>query len=591
MPLRIAVDGPVGAGKSTIADEVSRRLGILHLDTGAMYRAVGLTAMERGVDLEDEEAVSRLCRSICVSVEQQEDGQHTLVDGVDKTALLRAEKISMAASKVSTYSAVRAEMVRAQQRIAGSASMLLDGRDIGTRVLPDADVKIFLTASAEERARRRLKQLQEKGDAPAFEVVLEDLRRRDWQDSHREHDPLRQAEDAVLVDTTHLDFEQSVEKILAVIREKTEGTDAMHDKPMSALDYARAACDTMMRRYAAADLPPKGHFHYHQGVFLSGVLNTWQLTGNRAYFDYAKDWIDSVFNEDGSIKDCVWSDLDDIQPGILLFPILDETGDEKYLRFLRTVYAEVKDIPQTPEGGNWHKKTLKNQMWLDGLYMAGPFCAEYAERFHLPELSENVVRQVRLVFRHTKDEATGLLRHAWDMDRAEPWADPVTGKAPEFWGRAMGWVPVAILDDMDHLPEGSEGWEELRANAVELLESLRRYQSEDGRWYQVVDKGSDPANWLENSCSCLYVAAMAKAVRKGFLPDSFRESIRRGYEGVIRSLTWEGDDVQVGNVCIGTGVGDYEFYLKRPVHANDLHGMGAFLLMCCEVARLEEMGK
>ena len=122
----------------------------------------------------------------------------------------------------------------------------------------------------------------------------------------------------------------------------------------------------------------------------------------------------------------------------------------------------------------------------------------------------------------------------------------------------------------------------LEKMAVDLLKSLLAFQSEDGRWYQVVNRGDDPANWLENSCSCLYVAALCKAIRKGLLDASYLEYARKGYEGVIRSLTWEGDDLIIGNVCIGTGVGDYDHYIHRPVSANDLHGVGAFLLMCEE---------
>ena len=150
---------------------------------------------------------------------------------------------------------------------------------------------------------------------------------------------------------------------------------------MAPLQYAIAACDTMMRRYAAADLPPKGHFHYHQGVFLSGMYETYRMCGNEAYIDYVKAWIDAVFDADGRIRDYVHGDLDDIQPGILLFPVYDRTRDPYYLKCLASVAAEVRDIPENAEGGFWHKTDLKDQMWLDGLYMAGPFCAEYAQRF------------------------------------------------------------------------------------------------------------------------------------------------------------------------------------------------------------------
>ena len=222
MPLNIAMDGPVGAGKSTIADAVSRELGILHLDTGAMYRAVGLTCLERGVDLQDEEAVTALCAEIDMTVTYQDGGQRTWVDGVDVTGGLRTEAVSMAASAVGRYLGVRRIMVALQQKLAASTDMLMDGRDIGFRVLPNATVKIYLTASAEERARRRSLQLQEKGGADTYEQVREDLRQRDYQDMNREVDPLRAADDAVVVDSTGSTFEETVAMIIALVEEKSK---------------------------------------------------------------------------------------------------------------------------------------------------------------------------------------------------------------------------------------------------------------------------------------------------------------------------------------------------------------------------------
>ncbi len=354
---------------------------------------------------------------------------------------------------------------------------------------------------------------------------------------------------------------------------------------MNALDYAKAACDTMMRKFAPEDLPPKGHFHYHQGVFLSGVLETWKLSGEKRYFDYARAWIDSVFDEQGRIRDVSFADLDDIQPGILLFPVRDTTGDAYYDKCIASVAEETRAIPRTSEGGWWHKTRTPNQMWLDGLYMGGPFLSEYAKRTGNREIMADVIHEALLMEKHTKDESTGLLRHAWDGNRMEAWADPVTGKAPECWGRAMGWVPVALMNDLDFLDEDLEGREEVIRMACDLLKNLCRYQSEEGRWYQVVDKGERPDNWLENSCSSLYTAGLCKAMRKGFLPDTYADHALKGYKAVISSLTWEGNDLQIGNVCIGTGVGDYPFYIARPVSVNDLHAVGSFLIMCTEVYR------
>lgn len=221
--LNIAMDGPVGAGKSSIADAVAKRLDILHLDTGAMYRAVGLTALEKHVDVSDEQAVTALCETLRIAVRHGEDGQHTLVDGRDVTGMIRTPEVSMAASTVAKYQGVRTAMVALQRRLAAETPMLVDGRDICTRVLPDARVKIFLTASAEERARRRYLEMTMKGMTADYETVLCELRARDAQDMNRAVDPLRPAEDAVTVDTTSMSFEEVVTEILRIVAEKTDG--------------------------------------------------------------------------------------------------------------------------------------------------------------------------------------------------------------------------------------------------------------------------------------------------------------------------------------------------------------------------------
>ena len=220
MILNIAMDGPVGAGKSTIADAVAERLGILHLDTGAMYRALGLSAIRAGVDINDEAAITAHALRTEVSVVYEKSGQRTFADGEDVTDLIRTQEISAAASRVGTYQGVRRHMVAIQQKLAASTPMLVDGRDICLRVLPDAPVKIFLTASDEERARRRWADMVKKDSTVQYEDVLRDLRARDAQDMNREVDPLRPTPDAVIVDSTDMDFDQVVDYIIRVVEEK-----------------------------------------------------------------------------------------------------------------------------------------------------------------------------------------------------------------------------------------------------------------------------------------------------------------------------------------------------------------------------------
>ena len=221
--LNIAIDGPVGAGKSSVSDAVARRLGILHLDTGAMYRALGLAALKAGMDIQDEEKTVDLCRRLKIAVSHEPDGQHTYVENEDVTGMIRTPEVSMAASTVSRYAEVRKEMVRIQQRLAAETDMLVDGRDICTTVLPNAAVKIFLTASPEERAHRRFLEMKEKGQEEPYETVLAELKKRDEQDMNRPVEPLRQAPDAILVDSTALTFDETVETIIGIVEAKCRG--------------------------------------------------------------------------------------------------------------------------------------------------------------------------------------------------------------------------------------------------------------------------------------------------------------------------------------------------------------------------------
>lgn len=350
----------------------------------------------------------------------------------------------------------------------------------------------------------------------------------------------------------------------------------------SPLFYGKAACDTMIRKWQASELPPKGQFHYHQGVFLSGMYQIYQLCGEEAYLEYIKEWVDSIIDENGEIHTFNPGQLDDIQPGILLYPLIDRTGNVKYQKALDRLLEVVWNFHRNTEGGLWHKEWYPNQMWLDGLYMAGPICAEYAARYGKPEYLELAVQQALLMREKTEDRKTGLWYHAWESTRETTWADPETGRSSEFWGRSIGWVPVAILNELDFISETDPSYEKLCMLVKDLLMAVCRFQSEEGRWYQVVNKGDHAGNWVENSCSCLYVAAICKAVRKNILDKTYLKQAQKGYEAVIRSLDWDGEEIQIGNVCVGTCVGNYEYYCGRPTSVNDLHGVGAFLIMCAE---------
>ncbi len=221
--IAVAIDGPAGAGKSTIARAAAEQLGFVYVDTGALYRTIGLAAHRRGIEGTDSARIIQMLPEISVDLAYQDGVQHVLLDGEDVSACIRTPQISVYASQVSSMPEVRAYLLDLQRQMAQKSSVIMDGRDIGTVILPQAKVKIFLTASPEARAERRCAELREKGETVTVEEVLADMQVRDQKDASRAVAPLKQAEDAVLVDTSALTLEQSIAAVLQVIRTETEG--------------------------------------------------------------------------------------------------------------------------------------------------------------------------------------------------------------------------------------------------------------------------------------------------------------------------------------------------------------------------------
>ncbi len=220
MAYQIAIDGPAGAGKSTIAKRLAKELSFIYVDTGAMYRAMALYFIRNGLDASDKEAIEGACKDVSVEIVFENGEQQVLLNGENVTGFLRTEAVGNMASFSSVYPAVRQKLVELQQVLAAKTSVIMDGRDIGTCVLPNADLKIYLTASVEARAGRRYKELMEKGESPVLEEIAKDIEERDYRDMHREVSPLRQAEDAVLLDTSSMGIGEVVEAILRIKNNK-----------------------------------------------------------------------------------------------------------------------------------------------------------------------------------------------------------------------------------------------------------------------------------------------------------------------------------------------------------------------------------
>lgn len=356
---------------------------------------------------------------------------------------------------------------------------------------------------------------------------------------------------------------------------------------MTPLEYAKKCCDTMIDQYPQADLPPEGRFTYHAGVFLSGMERTFLLSGEEKYSDYIHKWLDLNVSKDGVVRGVTGKTLDELEACNLVIRFY-KNGEEYFKKVLDRYVPTYLTWPCNQYGGFWHMERFPNQMWLDGLYMAGPLAVQYGLMEGKEEYIQLIHCQLELMWKYIRDEETGLLYHAWDASGKEDWADPVTGCGPEFWGRALGWYLVASADMSEMLPENHPLRQDFLDKAVSLAKAVAKYQDEEtGLWYQVVNKGSEPGNWLETSCSCLYVYGLANLVRRRLLGTEYKAAAIKGYEGILKhKIDYTEDRVIVKDVCIGTGVGDYTHYINRPTKDNDLHGTGAFVLMCTEYEKM-----
>jgi unsaturated rhamnogalacturonyl hydrolase len=344
---------------------------------------------------------------------------------------------------------------------------------------------------------------------------------------------------------------------------------------------------------------------YEQGVVLKGIEGLWLSTGDGRYFSFIQKGMDNFVNADGTIRTYKAEDynLDNINSGKILLLLYKVTGQDKYRKAAVLLREQLKNHPRTSDGGFWHKKIYPNQMWLDGLYMAEPFYAEYAATFHEQSAFDDIAKQFILMESHARDPKTGLLYHGWDESKQQRWADPATGHSPNFWDRAMGWYAMALVDTLDYFPRTHPQRAELIAILNRLAKAVAKYQdSKTGLWYQVVDKGSEKGNYLEASGSSMFVYALAKGVRDGYLPVSYLSVAKRGYNGLTSEFVKTDANGQTnldGTVSVaGLGGnpyrdGSYQYYISEKVVRNDPKGMGAFLMASNEmdIAAKQSTGK
>lgn len=343
-------------------------------------------------------------------------------------------------------------------------------------------------------------------------------------------------------------------------------------------------------------------WNYTTGLELKAFLDVYQ-TPDQALGDeilsYVDAWYDAIIGEDGTIgvnyKLSNYS-TDHICPGRTLFQLYDLTGKEKYRLAMDRLYEQILGQPRTPEGGFWHKQVYPDQMWLDGLYMAQPFYAEYASRYLTGQMQADafadIVRHFLIVAEHTFDPATGLYRHAWDASHAMFWCNPETGQSDHAWGRALGWYAMALVDVLPFLPAETPGREEMLGIFRHIVEVLPDYADpKTGMWYQVLDRPGAEGNYVEATASAMFVYAMLKGCRLEYV--DCLPYARKSYEQLLETfVTWDGGLVNLNHCCEVAGLGgkenrrgDYTYYINEKVRSNDPKGIGPLIWAALEYER------
>jgi unsaturated rhamnogalacturonyl hydrolase len=336
---------------------------------------------------------------------------------------------------------------------------------------------------------------------------------------------------------------------------------------------------------------------YTAGLVLLAMERVAERTRDARFGDYVRRNMDRAVQPDGMIRTYELEEfnLDQINQGRLLFPLYERTRDERYRKALDLLREQLRRQPRTKEGGFWHKNIYPHQMWLDGLYMAGPFYAQYGRAFGEAAAFDDVARQFLLVARHTRDPETGLMYHGWDESRSQVWADKATGRSPHFWGRAVGWYLMAIADVLDFLPDAHKDRGAILRIFTDLADAVARVQDPvTGLWYQILDQPSRAGNYLESSASSMFIYAFAKGASRGWLDARYRAVAERGFDGLIEhmvsvdatGLVSLNRIVQVG----GLGGkqqrdGSFRYYISEPVVSNDHKGVGAFILAAIALDR------
>ena len=356
-------------------------------------------------------------------------------------------------------------------------------------------------------------------------------------------------------------------------------------------DWSVAMVESTMKRYPTAN--DLGSWGYAKSLYLYGQYLVYKRTGDPRYLKYIKDWIDARVDENGVVtspnaqgemREVKFDNLDSMLPGNLLLLLYQETKVPKYKLAADRIRKRFDTYPRTKDGGFWHAtgKTREWQLWGDGVFMSMPFLVRYGNLFGDGKYAnDEAVNQLLIYSNHLNDPRTGLMFHAYDESGQSTWADKETKHSAEIWCRAMGWFGMTLIEVLELLPRNHPMRPLLVGQIVLLVRAWARYQDErTGLWYQVVDKGDNPANWLETSSSSMYTYVTAMAVDRGYVEKKYGRVASKGYAGVLTKLSLDKDgQTNITDICEGTNVADLAYYFARKRNTNDFHGLGAFLIM------------
>lgn len=374
---------------------------------------------------------------------------------------------------------------------------------------------------------------------------------------------------------------------------------------LSPLEWAVKMADSDQKRNpnpVFLDHTKHPRWNYTQGLVTLANQKLYKATNNSKYNNFVTSFAEQMVDDNGKIKggySIKRYSLDLINPGKILFQLYNDTKEERYKIAMDTLHEQLLTHPRNSDGGYWHKSNYPWQMWLDGVYMADPFSAQYGAAFKNMQAIDDAILQVELIQKHTYDARTGLNFHGYDEKRAQFWANKTTGCSSHVWGRAQGWYCMALVDILDFIPQDYPKRKALIKNLKKVYTAVLKSQDEDsGVWWQVMDAPNREGNYLESTCSTMFVYAFAKAYNKGYVGKKFLKASQKGFEGILNQFIEENTDgsISITKCCAVAGLGgknpqdrdgSYAYYLSEPIRKNDAKAVGPFILAGIELQKTQ----